>query len=325
MHRPEEQDSLSQTHFFDREGNVEYVEKHHDPSKDILDGTEGKDLYDGMRHYTDSLGNTIVAGTDVGIFKDQNQDRVVVKKANNFTSVIDGVGGEEHGDVAAQALAEQFANNPDDIAESTANAINFLKQDTKYKNSAACFITARIVEEQHAAPAKAELQKTYKPKQFLEVWQQGDCSVIVLDENGAVIFVSKDDTMAQELVDSGAIPADKAYYHKYRDVVTSAVSPQGNTKPKTYPLIPLKAGYRVILMSDGINDNFDPEEIAQQIKGLRQEQAMKQLTDLTSQRMLNHEKIIAESHRQTEPVYSDGFKGAPKPDNRALAIIDIAA
>ncbi|MGH2564886.1 MAG: hypothetical protein ACRDE5_10245, partial [Ginsengibacter sp.] len=97
-----------------------------------------------------------------------------------------------------------------------------------------------------------------------------------------------------------------------------------NDEPKTYPKIAVEPGDFVLLMSDGISDNFTAGEIALKVKeGLSTKELFFWLAETSGQRMKNFEAIEEVSHRKTDGVYSDGYKSKPKPDNRALAIIEI--
>jgi len=280
---------------------------------EILAGEEGKDLAESMHTYTLENGDMVFAGTDKGIgYKDHNEDRVVVSPSQNFVAVVDGMGGMGHGDVAAQILAEEVAASPRDIVSASSKAIDKMLARNILRGGAV-FASARVV---------AELDG-----KFLEAFQLGDSSMLVIDINKNIIFESEDDSVTARLAKEGVITPDQALYSGMRHMVSSAVSPNEDVEtrvPKSYPRIKVEKGSKVILMSDGVSNNLTMEDIAKKVKaGLTKEELFAWISKETSRRMLNHKQIIESSDRPKDGVYSDGYKSKPKPDNRALVIVEI--
>ncbi|MBP6884054.1 MAG: SpoIIE family protein phosphatase [Candidatus Pacebacteria bacterium] len=287
------------------------------PAK-ILDGKEATDLVESAESFVFANGDEVVAGTDLGIGggKNKNEDRLLVVPGENFVAVIDGIGGEPDGDLAAQVLAEEFQKTPLDIKGAVGRAKLSMKEKGFFERTGACFITARILEN--------------NKKKNLEVWQQGNCSVVIFSEKGIIKFKSEDDVFVNTLVKGGQITPDQALYNPRRNVVTSAVTIENTAEPKTYDLssIDLEPGDKIFIMSDGISDNLLPEEIWQAVEEMKtKEDAISAVSFITSDRSYNRKKIIEETGgiqgRKEKGVYADGFKPEPKPDNRALAIIEI--
>lgn len=286
---------------------------------EILDGKEERDLLDSMRRYTLEGGDFVLAGTDQGIgYKDHNEDRIGVLPKANFLVVADGMGGYGQGDVAAQILTEELVKLPRNIPNAVLNAKN--KMDTVFKpnefgekaQNGAVFVSARVTQESN--------------KKLLEISQCGDAKAIVIGKAGQVRFSSRDDTFAQKLFDGGVINEDQLTYNHRRHQVMDAVSPNSASEVKSYPKIPLETGDVVLLVSDGIADNFTPEEIAKVMSGpprMTAEELYEWLYYHSGQRMSNKKEILATSNREEEGVYSDGFKSEPKEDNRALVIMEI--
>lgn len=289
---------------------------------EILDGHEGKDLFEGAVEYEFASGDRAIAATDKGVdYKDGNEDRIVVKPEESFFAVLDGVGGHTHGQRAADILAEKLhggsANVPSAVKEAEEQMALEQQRDNWGKlGGGACFISGRLI--------------VSEGKKFLsEVYQKGDCAILVYDIEGNIVFESKDHTSIQEGVDEGYIKPDQALYSPIRSVVTRAVMSHPHGELAGYEPIELKPGYRIVALSDGISDNLTPQEIWQLIKGLNAREAMKVLSDVTTTRMINENEILSGEHVMTKRMatgkFSDGFRSAPKPDNRALLILDIAA
>ena len=141
--------------------------------------------------------------------------------------------------------------------------------------------------------------------------------MLILDENGTIVHQSKQDSFAR------AIEKDPkaAARSNVRHVLTKAFT-QKEEKPDPPSLFEVRAGYRVIMMSDGIEDNLLPEEIAELVKGKTPEQAMNILSDVTTARIKNND-ALREEKPDLDHNYSDGYFQKPKPDNRSLIVFDI--
>ncbi len=280
---------------------------------EILDGKEALGLAESMRTYSLESGDLLYAGTDKGIdYKDHNEDRIVVVPAKNFAAVVDGMGGLEQGEVAAQILAEELKALPTDVKSAAQNAITKMVEH-KIQKGGAVFVSCRLLIEHDS--------------KFFELFQLGDSSLVVIDTSGHVVFESEDDSMTGRLVADGVITPDQALYFGTRHMVSSAVSPNKAveiTIPKSCEKVKLEKGNTVILMSDGISDNLTVEDIAKKIKeGLSPKELFTWISTETDRRMRDASKIIEFSERKKNGIYSDGFKSEPKPDNRALAILEI--
>ncbi len=289
-------------------------------SPEILDGREAKDLFESLKEFRDSFGNEVMAATDTGHGKKKvNEDRVLFIPELNFGAVVDGISSGLNGAEAAQILAEELQSSPRDISKATQRALQrIIEAGEEFdEHSGACFITARIFEKEG--------------RKKLEVWQQGDCSVLVFSKTGVLKFQSDDQTFAQVLVENKAITPDQALFNARRHVVTSAVTLNSKEVPKTYDLskLNLEPGDRIFIMSDGIGDNLTPEEIWQATEEMNSKDAVSALSLITTDRAMNVKKIEAETGgpegRAAKGVYADGYRSEPKADNRALLIIDIAA
>ena len=299
---------------------------------EILNG-EGSNLETLAHAYELASGDIVIAGTDKGInYNDDgpNEDRIATCPSQNFVSVIDGMGGYDSGEVAAEILANSFLASPTDIKLAVANAKEEMKKRGLSPEVGAVFISARIVTEEQPDKSTAK---------FLEVSQLGDARLMVIKKDRTIGFQSKDQSLVQEKVDKGEISADETLYHRRRNTVTAAVSRSDYQEPKTYEKIGVETGDLVLLMSDGFADNFTVDEIAKKVKeGLSVGELFSWLANETRERMKNYEKIIGKPNKDREEspeqiailekrkkdgVYSDGYKSKPKPDNRALAIIEI--
>lgn len=283
---------------------------------EVLDGRKAWDLKGSMHFYELESGDSVVAGTDKGIgYKDHNEDRVITVPDGNFVAVVDGMGGHSSGELAAQILAKEFLAQPTDILSAVSKTKKRMTEQG-VGDGGAVFISARIV-------------VTPKGK-FLDTFQQGDAKLLVIKKNGNVSFESEDDSLVQNLIKDRHLTPDEALYDRRRNIVTTAVSLTKKEIPKSYPPEKVEAGDLVLLMSDGLSDNFTADEIAKKVKeGLSAKELFIWLSDESDKRMLlvvevnEEEQDKQDLDRAKNGVYPDGYKSRPKSDNRALVIMEI--
>lgn len=293
---------------------------------EILDGNEAKDLKDSARIYELASGGRVIAGTDNGVGYDHNEDRVVIVrgvKGVNFVAVVDGMGGSENGEGAAKILAQYLSQSPENITSAVDDARSAMERQG-IGQGGAVFISARLRVESN--------------EKFLDIYQSGDAKLIIIKRDGAVSFQSVDQSSAQDLVNQGKLLPDQALYDSSRNY-TQAVSANDGIQLESYKK-KVETGDMVLLMSDGISDNFTAEEIAERVKkeGLLTDDLFAWLSNATGERMKNAEKIVGKPNKNKtnspEQIailqeriktgrYSDGYRSKPKPDNRALVILEI--
>jgi len=288
---------------------------------EIMDGADAQDLAESMRTFELKSGDRILAGTDKGIgYGDRNEDRVVLSPKDNVITVIDGMGGEKGGEVSAQILAESILKNPNDISRAVDSAVNKM-ESVGIKEGGAVFISAKI--------------RTEGKNRFLDVFQAGDCKLFILKKNGEIGFESVDQSDVQSRVSGGNTTPDEALYDANKHLVSNPVSPNNKRlEVKSYESVAIEGGDLVLLMSDGLSDNFTAEEIASARKkyNLSPDALFTHLSNEGNERMKNINEIYGKSgpertamvqKRKEEGIFSDGYKSAPKKDNRALVIIEI--
>jgi serine/threonine protein phosphatase PrpC len=279
---------------------------------DILDGERAEDLYSSALVYETLSHDRLVAGTEKGVnYKATNEDRVVVDPVRNFVAVVDGVGGDRGGEVSAQILAEALKKNPTNIQRALENAYAQMVDEEIGEQGGAVFISAEIIED----PQK---------RKYLDINQVGDATLFVADKAGVVRFNSIAHGPVAEFVKDGTITADEALYHQRRNEVYDTVNGREAAQAIRYSSIILEKGDRVFIMTDGISDNLTSEEISHLTNQMSIEQAMQVISDVTGRRMKDYKKILESTKdRRKQGRYSDGYRSAPKPDNRSLVIVEI--
>ena len=198
-----------------------------------------------------------VAATDQGLVRSNNEDAVFV--GSRLFVVADGMGGLPAGELASDILVRALAvvdDMPDSgeplqemlAALQTANErIEAAGKDDDARDVIGTTVTALML----SGDAVAALNV-------------GD-SRCFLVRDGELTQLTRDDTYVQALVDQGVLSPDDARRHPQRALVTQAV--QGGPFRPAGRMIPIEAGDRFLLCSDGLTDYVTDEAIGAALRG----------------------------------------------------------
>jgi protein phosphatase len=100
----------------------------------------------------------------------------------------------------------------------------------------------------------------------LFVAHAGDSRCYLL-RRGLLYRLTSDHTLVAEMVRRGALPAEEAAHHAYRHVVVNVVGGSDPGVQVELHKIPLDAGDRLLLCSDGLTEMVREEEILQVLQG----------------------------------------------------------
>ncbi len=118
---------------------------------------------------------------------------------------------------------------------------------------------------------------------WLYVLQVGDSRCYYYWDE-ALKQVTHDQTMAQDLVDRGALPPERVATSPFRNVLISAIGGE-EADPVVTRLDIRKRGCVLLFCSDGLTKHVSDDEIAQHIKQMESsEQLCRALVDLTLER-----------------------------------------
>jgi PPM family protein phosphatase len=219
---------------------------------------------------------TVCGGTNIGSERKQNQDTYViadlesgrvsrpcirtdvwVSRPGVLMLVCDGMGGRAAGDVAAQLAAESIKH------DLQAEGDNVGRAPGESLNRAVLGANKVILDEAHAHPEEWGMGTTctaaiVSPDR-LAIVQVGDSRAYLFRE-GRLHTLTRDQTLASDLVDSGALKRDEVESFPYRHVLAQALGTNAKVKPVTTN-IDLREGDRVLLCSDGLHGPVSDETI----------------------------------------------------------------
>lgn len=200
----------------------------------------------------------------------------------SFGLVADGVGGRTGGETASRAALEAIAGyvthamrtfyiaDPD-------NERVFLDslQDAARESHEAVVARARESGDQRGMATTLTAMIAMWPA--LYILHVGDSRCYRFRE-GVAEQLTRDQTMAQDLVDSGVLPADRAPKSPFANVLSSSLG--GTTTLPVVIRTELQVGDIILLCSDGLTKHVSAERIAERLTGLASsEQACRDLID----------------------------------------------
>lgn len=200
----------------------------------------------------------------------------------SFGLVADGVGGRLGGETASRAALEAVAGYVTHAMHSfyTADADNegsfqeSLQEAARMSHQA---VIARARESGDQRGMATTLTAMIAIWPVLYILHVGD-SRCYRFRNGVAEQLTRDQTMAQDLVDSGVLPADRAPRSPFANVLSSSLGGQ-----TTQPIVirsDLVAGDIILLCSDGLTKHVSAARIAERLESLTSsEQACRELID----------------------------------------------
>lgn len=234
----------------------------------------------------------IAAGSCQGIgYKKINEDRIVLMPELNSFSVIDGLGGPGGGDKAADLFSRALLSikkiDRVSLLDLLQNIVELMKSDMVLRKSGVCFLTVWVVN-----------SKFY-------ICYAGDVRLIIWDSEHENYFETLDHSMINELIATDNLSPEDALFHPSRHIVTKALT--GNMKVNVdFLQIPIYKGYRFLIASDGLWDNYTSEEVTEITRKKTLEESYK---------ILMEKSLLKMSNRN---VKSYEGKLQPKPDNISI-------
>jgi serine/threonine protein phosphatase PrpC len=208
------------------------------------------------------------AATDIGRVRECNEDRYWIDSGRGIFLVVDGVGGQAGGELAAETAVEgirEVMTQPDTASadERIRHAITFANncifaraQEHPEFHSMACVLTLAVVEEGRVTIGHVGDSRLYL------IWK------------GAIRKLTSDHSPAGEDEDDGALTEEQAMAHPRRHEVYRDVGSQTRTADEKDFIEVRQCRFRsdaaILLCSDGLTDqitSLQVREIVEQYTG----------------------------------------------------------
>jgi protein phosphatase len=199
--------------------------------------------------------------------------RFEVGAAGAIFVVSDGMGGALAGDVASRMAvevvrewltgglaepAESLLEETGDasIRESSLQLTNNLRTAAEYANLA---IHHRSLEDAQCSGMGATFTGAAVIADHVGLVQVGDSRAYILREE-RIKLATKDQSLVQQLIDSGTLTEEAAETHMFRNVILQALGAQGEVHPAT-GLFRVRRGDTLLLCSDGLSGKLRAEDM----------------------------------------------------------------
>jgi len=212
-------------------------------------------------------GGMVIAScglTNTGCVRRLNEDRILVEESLSLYAVADGMGGHQHGEVAAEmalGTLDSYIRSARDQEEVTW-PFGFDATLSADENRLATAI--RLANRRVWERAEASLEHAGMGTTVAAVLVRGDRAAIAsvgdsrvyLFRDGRLELLTVDDTWVQAMVRQGALEADQAPGHPMRSVLTQAAGAQAAVWVHTREQ-ELEPRDLLVISSDGLHAVLD--------------------------------------------------------------------
>ena len=197
--------------------------------------------------------------TDAGKVRQNNEDALLVGEGEDETLfvVADGIGGFEAGEVASSIAVEVLKElQPDEpfraaIREANRRIVAAGRGDEKFSGMGTTVVAIRFGGT-HREPVA-------------EVAHVGDSRAYLM-RGGEMNPITEDHSLVAELVRSGDLTRDQAAEHPQKNLITRALGADEEVDVDT-TIVPIEAGDRILLCSDGLSDMVSEAGISELLAG----------------------------------------------------------
>ncbi|MDD6038789.1 MAG: Stp1/IreP family PP2C-type Ser/Thr phosphatase [bacterium] len=197
--------------------------------------------------------------TDIGMVRESNQDYVFTSESPvgslpNLFIVADGMGGHNAGDFASKYTVEQIVayiekcpmTNPIDVMRGAVNKANTrlmacARDDERLSGMGTTVVILTII------------------NGVAHVGNVGDSRLYL--QKDALVQITKDHSLVQEMVRMGEMAADEAKYHPDKNIITRAVGAFEELEMDFFDFS-VSDGDCIIMCTDGLTNMVDDVQIS---------------------------------------------------------------
>ena len=202
------------------------------------------------------------ARTDVGMRRQDNEDRYAIVPGLGLFLVADGMGGHKAGQVASQIAAEAAIRAIEALQGATVSLAERLRHAVACANRE-IFLAAQADAE--LAGMGTTLVAMLFGEERLALAHVGDSRAYLL-RRGRLRGLTDDHSIVAELLRRQAISEEAARAHPHRHVLTRALGVRPRIEPDLAEMTP-QPGDVFVLCSDGLTTHVGDDEIAALVEG----------------------------------------------------------
>lgn len=204
--------------------------------------------------------------TDIGLHRKRNEDNYFIDKEQGLFIVCDGMGGHKGGHVASSMAVQIIRENLffDSIEEIVPVLGNVVQKANR-----------EINETGNSNEALREMGTTatiavIRDKDLI-VAHVGDSSLYLYSE-GILKKITRDHTLAEQMLTDGILKNDDSLVHSYNHILTRAVGVESTVAVDIFRE-QIKPGDWILICTDGLTDLVSDSEIASFLKSANDPEA----------------------------------------------------
>lgn len=198
----------------------------------------------------------IAGDTHVGKVRKANEDALVVEPRLGLYAVLDGMGGANAGDVAAQTARDAIRDFV--LARRGALPARALLAQALQAGGTAVHRAAEAHREHHGMGTTVVACLVVDAERAV-IGHVGDSRAYLL-RGGRLQALTRDHTIVEELVDRGLLSPDEVERHPYKNVLSRNLGARPETRVELLEL-EIRGGDRLLLCSDGLYGYASAEAI----------------------------------------------------------------
>lgn len=221
--------------------------------------------------------------TDLGLLRSSNQDDFYIDPAGRFFIVADGMGGHAGGQEASRIATQTICAHLEREWESEETTQRLLQRALLLANRA-------ILQDQTEHPERGDMGTTAVVVVFREQLDEHPWCAHVGDSRlyrlrGPKLHqVTEDHTWIARAIKEGELTPSQSRTHPWRHVLSQCLGRNDLNRIDVQP-VPVQAGDRLLLCSDGLTEELSDTLIASHMKSIRAcENAVKALIHSAKQR-----------------------------------------
>lgn len=194
------------------------------------------------------------ARSHAGVARKTNEDAYAARNNLGLWAVADGIGGHACGDIASRMLADALA------AIDGAAEAHHLPQEVEAKiQKTHDAMIEKSREKSHGALMGSTISVLLVGRDGVDCIWAGD-SRIYRHRDGVMTRLTRDHSVVQQMIDSGAIDENAARNHPHKNVITSAVGAQKklSLERRSHRFV---AGDKFLLCTDGLSNMLTDYEL----------------------------------------------------------------
>ena len=195
-----------------------------------------------------------VAKTDIGTFRERNEDASFVDDEKRLFAIADGMSGHARGDIASrlalQIFEEWVADTPNSLSD--LGPIKKLDILEKLATEANQRVYTMGQESHQYHKMGTTLTAGFVTPSYLAYVHVGDSRLYII-QNDTFKQITIDDSLVQKMIDKGEITPEEGRVHPKRNIITQAIGLSEEVSLTT-DVWPLSAGDIILVCTDGLYD-----------------------------------------------------------------------